>query len=399
MASTKKNRAASDENPFRQAAARLGFFAKSSEATEEEPVVSPVAEEEDDADLFADVDFDEDDLDSVESDEDDDDLFDFEDDEDDEDDEEEDDDDDEVHKSGRDSKRIQSAAVTSEEQSAGDKKAKRALKVRAKNNPADEEKGHRNKGFHKNSDANQEEDFGDEDGDVGDADGDDDFSPNTEDNNRRPGKHKYTKSEDEEDDFGVPEAQAEFIEAVLASPYAKSIDSTDALKFLAELFGEEVAKERAVIGEMAKSFEAMADIYDKVNRLDFATNVMSEALTRILTSVQAVQGQQEEMAKSLTTVAGDVALVKSQPSGTVPVGVNPLPNRPAHNAPLTHGDVEIRPADIHRALAKAVEAHEMDTDTAAHYMSMIDSPMHGIEGTIKALPKGVQARVLNKSAN
>jgi hypothetical protein len=413
MAKTK----AEQENPFRRALANVGMLSKSAPVVDEDDddeELAELPELDDDDDFFAAAaaDDDEDDDDEAidgdddEDDDDDDELFDFTYEDDDDDDEVDDDDDEEVEKSDQ----SQSAAITAADEKEAAGKVKRARRKRAsgKNLPEEPARKARDKGVNKrttSTDDDGEDDFKDEDdGDEGTADyeGDDPQAPNSADNNRRRGR--YAKSEedtDEEDDFGESEVQQEFIDSILRSEYAKNIDSTDALKFLAKSFAAELANERAnsqsMIQEMNKSLEGLADVYDELKYLRYAVGVISDGVTRVLENDSTLAQGQELVTKSLETITSDVGLIKSQPTGAVSPGVTRLPARPV-NEPIKRGDVTIRPHDIHVALEKAVNNQEMTADNASQLMAMIDSPGRGIEAVLELLPKNVREGVLSKSA-
>lgn len=404
MAKTK----AEQENPFRRALANVGLMAKSAPVVDDDDdddVDAELPELDDDDDFFAVAD----DEEAVGGDDDDDDSFDFT--------YDDDDDDEEVEKSHRshvvadddDDDEVTNSDGDDDDDESGEK-VKRARRKRAhgKNLPEEQARKARGKGVNKRAvgtDDDGEDDFKDEDdGDEGDADyeGDDPEAPNSADNNRQRGR--YAKSEedtDEEDDFGDSEVQQEFIDSILRSEYAKNIDSTDALKFLAKSFAAELANERAnsqsMIQEMNKSLEGLADVYDELKYLRYAVGVISDGVTRVLENDSTLAQGQEAVTKSLEAITSDVGLIKSQPTGVVSPGVARLPLRPA-NEPVKRGDVTIRPHDIHVALEKAVNSQEMTADNASHLMAMIDSPGRGIEAVLELLPQNVRDGVLSKSA-
>jgi hypothetical protein len=388
------------ENPFRSALNRLSLLTKSNDKVEEE---------EDDEELFAVTEQDSDEADDDE-DEDDEELFELDDDEDDDEDEDEDEDEDVVAKSQKSSRRSQTASVSSADQAEAHQAVKRAKNTRA----TDPASNAHSKVAHHFDDLDDDEvdegqyDFDDDDGDQGDADHTD-GSPNLsevsdEEFEKKPSKRRRNrskgpdhngwnthKSEEDDSDFGLPEAQEQFLHAVMNSPYAEQIDASKALREVATMFGSELAKERAIIGEVAKSYEALGDLPADIAYLKGAVQVLASALTKSINQQEELLSQHASVMKSLTGVASDIELVKSQPASGAPMGyMGQPPSRPSSFTP-ENSETVVTKRDIHTALAKSVDAGELSTDDAANYMASIDTK--GAEGVYKNLPELVRTRI------
>lgn len=350
------------ENPFKNALARLGFrtgtVAKSDDDDEGEDAFDGGADLDDDDDLF-DGDWN---GEAADDDDDDDDEDDWDDDE---------DEDEGVSKS-------QTAAVHPAEERAAKGKTKRAKTKRARDLAAPEARAGASRNWEHLGEGEDEgeDDWDDDDGDEGDADASNGGRETREANHGR-----ALKSEDyEEEDYGEP-TQEEFIAAVLASPYAQQIDASAALRETVNMFGSELAKERIILSDVAKSYEEIAQ---RIDALYEGMQVLAAALDKSLT----LQG---DIQKSLSTVATDVALVKSQPAGATPMGYQGQPPvRPDVTAPTGK---TISKRLIHEELAKSVNSGELSAGEAADFMTAIDSPIVGIKGVYERLPEPIRARI------
>jgi hypothetical protein len=114
-------------------------------------------------------------------------------------------------------------------------------------------------------------------------------------------------------------------------------------------------------------------------------------LTKSITQQEELLGQHAQVMKSLTGVATDIELVKSQPSSGTPMGyMGQPPSRPSTFTP-DNSEKSISKHDVHAGLAKSVNEGVMTTDDAANYMASIDTK--GVGVVYESLPSEVRARI------
>ncbi len=380
LAEAQERLQAEEVSPFRTVLERLQTLTigKSAPRADEDEVEDEAPLDDDDEVFVSAADEDDD-----EDDEDDEELFDLSSlsDEDDDDDEDEEDDEEPVQKSQKDGRRAQqSASITDADQATAHRQVKNAKNNRAVNNPsahAARLAGHFGPLDDDEVDEGEDDWAGEHTGDFGTADA--------------KGKKRSKKSPDDitvksdddgefatDEDYGIPPAKEEFIAAILNSPYAADIDSTPVLREVVGYFGDELARERAVIGEVVKSFEEVRDISETVASMgeDIAflkesVQILAGALTKSLSQGADLLAANAELQKSLNSVGADVALVKSQPVGMTAMGAMQMPTPRPTEASIN--GVNVTKRAIHEALSKGVQSNVISGGAAADHMAHLDT--------------------------